>query len=971
MERLRALPTLRINPSDQLSFTYRGKDYYGLIGDTVATALYANGIRIFSRSIKYHRSRGLYSLDGESGNCLMEVDGIPNVRTEQTPLRNGMMIKPQNVIGTPERDLMGVMDMFHWAMPVGFYYRVFHKPYWLWPFFMGLIRRAAGIGKINPYPKERNYDELYLNCEVCVVGGGPAGISAALTAASKGIRVILLEARPWLGGCFEYCTTEYAKGVPLYKKARELSKQLEDTPDVRIFSNTSLIGFYNNNLITACQKGNEKDSFDERYIEIRAQSVVVATGCTERPLIFENNERSGIMQISCAHRLARTYGLLPGKNAVFSVGHDYGLEAATDLADLGLNVISVADSRSEGQNPELLKGLTKRNIPVLKGWVASKAHGRKHIRKVTLSTIEGTGCKEFFCDLLVASAGLTTVRSPIFLTQAKMVHDPNTGFFVPKKLPDKVHVAGRLLGLNHPMSIEASGELAGLAAAIDCGALVENQLKEVTERLEGLPGPSKVSQFVRAPGKGTYDFICFDEDVTIQHINQACDMGFDKAELSKRFTAAGTGPTQGGVPGHNLPLVISQYHTDSAGPIIPTTVRPPLTPTLLGTYAGRNPNPYKQTPLHEIQKNSGAVFHRVGVWKRARHFSEDLTARSEIQNVRNNVGLIDVSTLGKFRIFGPDSLKALQRIYLPDMSRIPDGKVKYSVMCNDDGCLIDDGVVIRRGVNDYYLTTSTGRSGVTVEWIRYHTRYDGWDFHIVNLTEVFGAINLAGPRAREVFQKITDTDLSNEAFPFMGYREFILKDTVPVRVMRLGFVGELSYEIHIPASYTQTVWEWLLKAGEEFGIRPFGLEAQNLLRLEKGHVIIGQESEIRTTLHDLGLGLLWYRKKPETKTVGSFALKDTEHQEGRLKLVGFKMDDRLKTPDDGSVIVDTEIRGYICTARYSFTLGLSIGLALVEANLARKGTQLEIFEAGAGNKRLYATVVSTPFYDPEGIRLRM
>jgi len=390
-------------------------------------------------------------------------------------------------------------------------------------------------------------------------------------------------------------------------------------------------------------------------------------------------------------------------------------------------------------------------------------------------------------------------------------------------------------------------------------------------------------------------------------------------------------------------LVISQYNADSDGSIVPTTVRPPLTPTLLGTYASRNPNPYKQTPLHETQKNSGAVFHRMGVWKRARYFSKDYSARDEIENVRNNVGLIDVSTLGKFRVFGPDSVKALERVYVGDMSSIPEGKVKYSAMCNDDGCLIDDGVITRRGVNDYYLTTSTGRSGVTVEWIRYHTRYDGWDFHIVNLTEVYGAINLAGPRAREVFQKITDTNLSNEAFPFMGYREFTLKDTVPVRVMRLGFVGELSYEIHIPASYTQTVWEWLLGAGEEFGICPFGLEAQNALRLEKGHVIIGQESEIRTTLHDLGLGFLLYRKKHEANTVGVFALKNTEYQQGRLKLVGFKMDSPLKTPHDGSVVVDSEIRGYICTARYSYTLGESIGLALVESHLAKKGTQLEIF----------------------------
>jgi sarcosine oxidase subunit alpha len=392
--------------------------------------------------------------------------------------------------------------------------------------------------------------------------------------------------------------------------------------------------------------------------------------------------------------------------------------------------------------------------------------------------------------------------------------------------------------------------------------------------------------------------------------------------------------------------------------------------TFLGTYAGRNPNLFKRTPLYESQKEFGAIFHRVGAWKRARYFSKDFTARDEIENVRNNVGLIDVSTLGKFRIFGPDALKALQRVYVGDMSRIPMGKVKYSAMCNEDGCLIDDGVVVNRGENDYSFTSSTGRAGSTVEWFRYHTRYDGWDFNMVNLTDALGAINLAGPGARAMLQELTNADLSNKAFPFMGYREFTLKEIVPVRAMRLGFVGELSYELHVPASLTQMVWNWLIEAGNEFGIRPFGLEAQNVLRLEKGHVIIGQESEIRASLHDLGLGFLWYRKKPEAKTVGAPALRFTENQKGRMKLIGFKMDDPSRTPKDGSVIVDSTIRGYVCTARYSVTLRESIGMGLVDSDLAKQGTRLEIFEDGVGDERVNATVVPRPFYDPEGKRLK-
>ena len=332
--------------------------------------------------------------------------------------------------------------------------------------------------------------------------------------------------------------------------------------------------------------------------------------------------------------------------------------------------------------------------------------------------------------------------------------------------------------------------------------------------------------------------------------------------------------------------------------------------------------------------------------------------------------MLDASTLGKFRIWGPDALSALQRVYVSDMSKMSEGRVKYSAMCTDDGCIIDDGVVVKRSENDYYFTTSTGRAGNTVEWFRYHSRYDGWNYHMVNLTDTFGVINLAGPNSRKVLEKVTDADVSNEAFPYVGYREFMIKDVIPVRSMRLGFVGELSYEFHVPSSYMQTLWEVLAEAGQEFGIRNFGLEAQNVLRMEKCHLIIGSESEQRTTLHDVGLGFLWSRNKPEAKTVGAVALKQTEKQEGRLKLAGFKMENPTRAPKDGSIIVDTAIRGYVCIARQSVTLNEPIGLALVDAPLAAEGTRLQIYEDECGGQYLYATVVPTPFYDPKGERLR-
>lgn len=972
MKRLIHLPTLRIQPEQKISLEYRGKAFEGLAGDSIATALYSNGVRIFSRSQKYHRPRGLYSLDGECSNTLMDVDGIPNVSTENTLARNDMMVKAQNVVGSPEFDLLGFMDKLSWAMPAGFYYRVFHKPAGLWPLAIKQIRRAAGLGKLSPaFEMKGKYDEIYLNADICVIGGGPAGMCAALAASQHGLRVILLESRPWLGGFFDYRPAVYLNGVRLYERAGALAKQVQETSNIRVFAHTAMIGAYNNNLITAVQRGGENDPFNERYVEIRAKSIVAATGCIERPLLFENNEKPGIMQAGCAHRLARTYGLLPGKKAVFSIGHDLGLEAALDLSDLGLNVLCVADVREHGQDPELIAGLEQRKIPFLKGWTAAKASGTKSLKCVTLTQIGAAGTQKYNCDTLVASAGLTPLTGPITLSGAKLIFDEHTGFFLPDRLPEKVNAAGRLLGLNHPLSIEMSGRLAGLRAAVDSGAMVAADVKTAEEELNTLPGPARGSKFVAANVTGKKTFICFDEDTTTKHLNQAMQMGFQVPELIKRFTSAGTGPGQGGIAGHNLPLYVSQYQNIMEAVPKPTTVRAPLSPTLLAAYAGAGHNVFKRTPVHESQVNAGAKMERLGVWYRARRFSEEKNAGKEIENVRSNVGLLDASTLGKFRIHGPDALKALQRVYVGDMSKVAEERVKYSAMCNEDGCIMDDGVVVKRGPNDYYFTTSTARAAATVEWIRYHTRYDSWNYNIVNLTDAFGVINLAGPNARKVLQIVTVEDVSKKAFPFLGCRDLIIKDNTTVRVMRLGFVGELSYELHVPASYMQAIWNLLEKAGKEFGIMNFGLEAQNCLRMEKGHLIIGSESEQRTTLHDVGLGHLWFQKKPEAKTVGAVALKQTENQEGRLKLIGIKIEQDYGPPKDGSLIVDNKIRGYVATARFSTTLKAAIGMGLVESHLAKPGTRLEIFEDGTGVKRSQASVVKMPFYDADGLRLKM
>ena len=476
---------------------------------------------------------------------------------------------------------------------------------------------------------------------------------------------------------------------------------------------------------------------------------------------------------------------------------------------------AVADARETGRDPALVQALADRNIPFLPGWTALNVSGAKRISRVVLTRLDKSRTADFDCDVLAASAGQSPVIGPLAVAGAELVHDPRTNFFLPKVMPPRMHGAGRLLGLTDPEAIEASGRRAGLAAAADQGADIGAALRALDEELAALPGPAQGCPISSAPltGGGKKAFVCFDEDATVKHLEQSCRTGFDLPELAKRYSAAGTGPSQGGIPGHNLPLVLSELREVDGQDLRPTTVRPPLKPILFNTLAGQGTRIYKQTALHGVQAKQGAVFRRVGVWQRARYFSDDFSSRTEIEAVRNRVGLIDVSTLGKFRIFGPDAVRALDRVYIGDMETVPVGKVKYSAMLNDDGCLVDDGVVTRLGRNDYYLTTSTGRAGQTAEWIRYHTKEEGWDFHLVNLTDAFAAINLAGPLARQVLEKLTEADLSNQAFPYLGFRQMTLAGNIPARVMRLGFVGELSYEMHFPASMARMLWDALWAAG--------------------------------------------------------------------------------------------------------------------------------------------------------------
>ena len=983
-------PTCRVDFSRPIEFTYLGRPLTGFAGDTVASAMYAAGVRVFGRSLKYHRPRGLYSIDGESSNTFMAIDGVPNECAETTALRPGMSVHAQNVRGNPRTDRFGIINPFDWLMPAGFYYKLFHRPYRLWPLFQNGLRRMAGTGVLDPRgdyaPGTRA--ERYLNADVAVVGGGPAGMSAALAAAESGLRVCLFERRPRLGGHLAWRVREY-EGEPLHRRGEALAARLQSAENVKVFTSSPVTGVWGENLVTGFTVGGEDDPFRECHWECRAKTVVVAAGCMDRPLVFNHNDRPGVMQAGAAWRLARTYGVRPGEAAVFSVGDDLSLEAAVDLADLGIAIQAVADARGEGrQDPALVAAIEERGIPFLPGWAASRAMGGRRLKGCELRPLTGAGTSHVPCDLLVANAGMQSRIGVLATAKAKLAYCTHTHSYRPAELPPGVLAAGSMTGLRDPRSIEASGRVEGYRAAAQSAGRSAGRPADPTGPLEAarrelasLPGPPPGCDIRHGPaiGRGAKAFVDLDEDGTYKNVKESAAQGFDVPELAKRFGGFGLGPGQYRVTGQNLAMIMADLRGDPPEAATPTTVRPPLVAPSLATLAGPGHDVHKRTPLHHEQAARGAVFRWAGPWQRARQFSADPACRDEILNVRNNVGILDSSPLGKFRIHGPDALNALQRVYISDMSTARPGRCKYSAMCNDMGQLMDDGVVVREGDGDYYFTTSSGRAGTTVEWFRFHTRYDGWDYNMVNLTDVLGSLNIAGPNARRVLGRVTTDDVSNDAFPYMACRRITVGDGVEARCLRLGFVGELSYELHAPASYSRYLWDLLMEAGADLGIAPFGLEAQYCLRAEKGHVIIGAESEQRVTLTDIGMGWMWDRDDTASKKVGAPALRACEQQPGRMKLVGFRVAAGQGSPADAPplcdgavVIANGEIVGYVCTTRRSDTLGWQYGMALVRDECAAKGGTIQLQQEEKPGKRatFSATVTSPHFYDPRGTRLR-
>lgn len=952
-DRIPESSTQVIDRSKAVTLYYRNEPVRAFAGETVASALIASGVKVFSRSFKYHRPRGPFCLSGQCARCTMTVDGRMHVKICQIPVREGMRVEPQ---GDVDRDIKSLADKLSWAMPAGFYYKSLYKPKFVWKKAAKSLRKAPGnLGEVRPLTKKVRFDEVNLTPELLVVGGGLAGMEAALVGTKAGVRVVLIETEPHLGGFQRF------QGPEGQGPVKELITQLEGHENLRILTSTTASSLYPDGLMVCIQSIHD-DDFVERSWLVRPKVTVLATGTISRPLVFTNDDRPGIILPEAAQRLIHLWGLKPGRQALVTGGDDYMVRVALDLAAHGTEVVGVADYRTEGLGEPLNKALTEAGIEYLPGWNVSEAKGNRTVEGAEGTNLDGSNSRSFKCDLIVASAGRSPIHKLLGQAGSMMVHDQKLNLHLPQDLPPAYATAGRLLGLEDPEAIRAQGRLAGAEVLAGLGidtSEVETQARAVLSNSPDLHPIAR--QPYRAKDKSK-TFICFCSDTTERDIESALAEGFDKIETCKRYTTTTMGLCQGSMCQANFAELLATKRPELSAQTL-TTPRAPAAPISFGAMGAGHHDQPRVTPIHHIQMAEGGKPFRAGPWIRVEHFGDP---EAESLAVHQAAGFCDASTLGKFRVFGPDAERLLNRIFTTSVDKLTGNRILYYAACNEEGVFIDDGVALKLGEHDYYVTTSTARALTTMEWFSRWSREEDWQVWMVNLTETRAAMNLAGPKARDILSMLTEIDISNTALPYMHWTEIEVAG-VEALVLRMGFLGELSLELHCPSSQATDLWKTLLKAGKPLGLKPCGLETQFICRLEKGHVLPGLDSDGYTTLFEAGFGWLWDRSK--TDMVGGPMLKMIEDQPFKNQIVGFGLDGRVGLRDGDLVVNGPKRIGYITSVRYSPLLDKTIGLALVKPHPDfKEGGRLTLW---LDRKELMAPIVKPPFYDPGGERMKI
>ncbi|HTB42252.1 MAG TPA: sarcosine oxidase subunit alpha family protein [Acetobacteraceae bacterium] len=980
-----------IDRGQPLPFRFDGRDLTGLQGDTLASALLANGVRLVGRSFKYHRPRGILTAGSEEPNALVELrDGArrePNTPATMIELFYGLQAQSQNHFPSLRFDLLAVNGVVAPLIKAGFYYKTFMWPAAFWErVYEPLIRRAAGLGRASGLPDPDTYERATLFCDVLVIGAGPAGLAAALAAGRRGARVVLCDEDFQPGGRLlaEDATVESQPGAAW---AASAIAELATLPEVRILPRTTVFGAYDHGTYGALERVADHRAQPasphqprQRCWHIIARRAVLAAGATERPLVFPGNDRPGVMLAGAVRAYLNRFAVAPGRDIVLATSGDEGWRTLADCLRHGLRVAAVVDRRADVAAS--LQALAARaGARVFAGGCVASVRGARGVRSVTVIDAAGTAHR-VSADLLAMAGGWNPALALSTHLGGKPIWQASAAAFIPGDLPPRMLVAGAAGGKFGLAAALADGAQAGSAAAASCG-------------FDGPPPPplraepgEEAASALWLPQPGGKGFVDFQHDVTADDVALAHREGFRSVEHLKRYTTLGMAGDQGRTANVNGLALMAALTGQSIEQTGTTRLRPPYTPVAIGALAGhdrgRDFRPTRLTPAHDWAVAQGAVFTEAGAWLRASHFPESgdadwlAAASCEALAVRQSVGVCDVSTLGKIEMAGPDCGSFLDRLYINTMSTLPVARARYGVMLREDGLVLDDGTVARLAQDRFVISTTTGNAAAVLSHMEFchQVLWPELDLHFVSVTDRWAQFALAGPRARDVLAAVLDPgcDVSNAAFPFMAACTASVLHGVEARLFRISFSGELAYEIAVPAEHGDAVVRALIAAGETFGIRPYGTEAMAILRVEKGHPA-GGELNGQTTARDLGLEHMMSRRKDYIGRV--LAQRPALLAPDRLSLVGLRPADRTSRLRAGAHFIPlgaaatiAHDQGWVSSAAFSPTLGHWIGLGFLAGGMARAGDRVRAADPLRGED-VEVQVVAPCQVDPDGARLRV
>lgn len=971
-----------IERHETLNFKFNGENFSGHRGDTLASALLANGQRLVGRSFKYHRPRGIFTSGSEEPNALVHLrEGAfkePNTRATVAELFEGLVATSQNHRGPLEYDMMAVTDLFSRFLSAGFYYKTFMWPKAFWEkIYEPIIRNSAGLGNMSGEPDPDTYDKGFLHCDLLVIGSGPAGLAAALAAGKAGAQVILADEDFLLGGRLNAETFE-VDGMAGSSWAANAVSELAALGNVRVMSRTTILGAFDHGIYSALERCTDhlpNSGGKPRQVlwRIYSKRAILAAGATERPIAFGNNDRPGIMLSGAVRAYANRWGVAPGKEVAVFTNNDDGWRTARDLVGKGVNVSAVVDVRS---------GQPKADIPgaqIFMGQKVIDTKGRKGLRSIILDN-----GKSIPAECLAVSGGWNPNVHLTCHHRGRPIWDNEIHAFVPPgDLPPGMIVAGAASGSLSLASAFSDGQKKANTALKELGFKAPRRkvIKAEDEASEGTPF------WHVGEGKGRA-WLDLQNDVTVKDVKLSYQEGFRSVEHLKRYTTLGMATDQGKTA--NIPaLAIMAECTGKTIPETGTTIfRPPYTPVPIGALAGRargkDFRPFRHTPSHKWAEEQGAVFVETGMWLRSQWFPQPgethwrQSVDREVQQTRNSVGVCDVTTLGKIDIQGKDAAQFLCNVYANGFAKLAVGKVRYGLMLREDGMVMDDGTTARLGENHYVMTTTTANAGPVFRHLEFCRQclWPKMDVHLISTTDGWAQFAVAGPKSRDLLRKIVDTDhdISNEAFPFMACGELTVCGGITARLFRISFSGELAYEIAVPARYGDAMIRALMAAGEEFDVVAYGTEALGVMRIEKGHAA-GNELNGQTTAANLDMGRMVSKAKD---CIGN-TLSEREHmnREDDLRLVGFKPVDRSQALSSGAHLLAKGAKanmdndqGYMTSVAFSPSLGHSIGLGLIERGSERMGDIVRAVDFVRG-KDVEVEIVSAHFVDPEGERLRV